>query len=283
MTTRVGLAVRVKNSRLRGGDETGATRELLEVSGRIVGRFWTTTLMGSRCCDRFPGWLESEPGENFLTRLQTYLGRESLGTADKYKTATRIWPCSDQAYYCAKNKDKSRNSEMATGLRAEENREKCSLPADLGGSGRIASTAESSGKQGTKTVDGDTDSDVPLCMLQHIEEKSRERTHCQMKVDQGRLFTEGGGRGSLKTAHSDVPFCILQHAVLDEQPDESEFIHDCLSEEKLKKHWQVIPIQLYKPNPMARTASFVCPKAAEEQVKKKTKQLLSVTTRRARH
>ena len=72
-----------------------------------------------------------------------------------------------------------------------------------------------------------------VCYNTLRKEKSRGRTHCQMNVDQGRLFTEGGGRGSLKTAHSDVAFCILRHAVLDEEPDEIELDHDCLSEEKI--------------------------------------------------
>ena len=44
------------------------------------------------------------------------------------------------------------------------------------------------------------------------------------------LFTDGGGRGSLKTAHSDVPFEILRHAALDEESDEYEIGHDGLSE-----------------------------------------------------
>ena len=73
-------------------------------------------------------------------------------------------------------------------------------------------------------------SDIPLCMLQHIEKRSRERTHRHANVDQKCLFTDGGGRGSLKTAHSDVPFEILRHAALDEESDEYEIGHDGLSE-----------------------------------------------------
>ena len=72
-------------------------------------------------------------------------------------------------------------------------------------------------------------SDFPLCMLQHMEKRSRKRTHRHANVDQKCLFTDGGGRGSLKTAHSDVPFSILRHAALDEESDESEIGHDCLS------------------------------------------------------
>ena len=53
--------------------------------------------------------------------------------------------------------------------------------------------------------------------------------HRHANVDQKCLFTDGGGRGSLKTAHSDVPFSILRHAALDEESDGSEIGPDCLS------------------------------------------------------
>ena len=62
-------------------------------------------------------------------------------------------------------------------------------------------------------------SDVPLCMLQRVESRSREQMHCQVNVDQEHLFTEGGGREHLKSA-----------AVLDEELGETEFGHDRLSE-----------------------------------------------------
>ena len=72
--------------------------------------------------------------------------------------------------------------------------------------------------------------DDPLCMLQHIEKTSREQTHCHANVDQKCLHTNGGGRRSLKTAHSDVPFSILRHTALDEESDEPDIGHECLSE-----------------------------------------------------
>ena len=65
-------------------------------------------------------------------------------------------------------------------------------------------------------------SDVPLCMPQHIEKRSRERTHRHANVDQTCLSTEEGGRGSLKTAHSDVPFSIVRHAALEALSGDSD-------------------------------------------------------------
>ena len=73
-------------------------------------------------------------------------------------------------------------------------------------------------------------SDVPLCMLQRVQSRSREQMHCQVNVDQEHLFTEGGGRGHLKSAHSGVPLCMLHRGVLDEELGETEFGHDLLSE-----------------------------------------------------
>ena len=73
-------------------------------------------------------------------------------------------------------------------------------------------------------------SDVPLCMLQHIEKTSREQTHGHANEDRQCLFADGGGRGSQKTARSDVPFSIPRHTALDEEADEPDMGHECLSE-----------------------------------------------------
>ena len=169
VTTRVGLAVRVKNNRLRSGCETRAARKLHQVSGRNVGCFWTAALMVSRCCDRLSCWLESEPCKNLSTRPQTYSGCESVGTANEHKTATRIRPGSDQAYCHAESKTKSRDSKMV-----------CQLPIrrKLGEmqsshSSRIASTAKSSGKQRTKTVNRDA-GNIPA----KENSESEHNTHC---------------------------------------------------------------------------------------------------------
>ena len=154
VTSRLGLAVRVKTDSeevVRLVQPENYTKFL----GELSGRFWTATLMGSRCCDGLSCWMESELCENISARLQTYLGCESFGTANEHKTATRIRPSSDQAYCCAESKTKSRDSKMATSFRSEENWKKCSLPTDLGSSGCIASTEKCSGKQRTKTVNGD--------------------------------------------------------------------------------------------------------------------------------
>ena len=47
------------------------------------------------------------------------------------------------------------NPEIPNGCCVPTNWETCSFPTDLGRSGRIASTEKSSGKQRTRTVDGD--------------------------------------------------------------------------------------------------------------------------------
>ena len=70
-------------------------------------------------------------------------------------------------------KTKSRDSKMGASFRSEENRERCSLPADLGSSGRNASTAKISGKQRTKTVHRDA-GNIPA--KQNSE--SEHYTHC---------------------------------------------------------------------------------------------------------
>ena len=54
-----------------------------------------------------------------------------------------------------------------------------------------------------------------------------ERTVMRMWIKKY-FFTDGGGRSSLKTAHSDVPFSILRHAELDQESDKSELGHDFL-------------------------------------------------------
>ena len=82
-------------------------------------------------------------------------------------------------------------------------------------------------------------------------------------VDQKCLFTDGGGRSSRKTAHSDVPFSILRHAVLDKESEESEIGH-VWAKVTSKKHCQSIPIQLCKRNQTTRNAISVCPEVAPD-------------------
>ena len=93
-------------------------------------------------------------------------------------------------------------------------------------------------------------------------------------VDQKCLFTDGGGRGILKTAHSDVPFSILRNAALDEESDESEIGHDCLSEGDIEEALSAIK---------RRETQFPCVQKWQKSKPKETKQLPSVTTRRTRH
>ena len=97
--------------------------------------------MEPRCCDRLSCWLEVITVKNVSTRLKAHLDRES-GSANEYKTATRVWAGSNQVYCHAGSETRSGNSKMDAGIRAEENRKRCSFPTDLGSSGRSASDCQ---------------------------------------------------------------------------------------------------------------------------------------------
>ena len=130
VTTRLGLAVRVKTT-----DFQEVVRLVQpENYTKFLGDFWDVSGLpltrGPAAVTDFLCWLESEPG------------CESFGAADEHKTATRIRLTSDQAYCREESKTKPRDSKMGDSFRSEENWERCSLPTDLGSSGRIASTAK---------------------------------------------------------------------------------------------------------------------------------------------
>ena len=155
VTTRLGLAVRVRTADfeevmrlVQPENYTKFLGELWDVSGLPLS--WGPEAV----TDFLAGWKVS-PVRTFRQGYRRTWVVRALEHPDERKTATRIRPCSYQALYCAKSKDKSRNSEMDAGLRAEENREKDSLPADLGSSGDSVTTTKGSGKQRTKTVDRD--------------------------------------------------------------------------------------------------------------------------------
>ena len=63
-------------------------------------------------------------------------------------------------------------------------------------------------------------SDIPISMLQHIQQLSTEQAYRHANETLRCHFTNGGGRGSPSTAHSDVPLSILHHAAVDEASDE---------------------------------------------------------------
>ena len=85
-------------------------------------------------------------------------------------------------------------------------------------------------------------------------------------MDQKCLFTDGGGRGSLKTAHSDVLFSIVRHAALDEELEEFETGHDCLSEGDIEE-------ALSSDSDSALQAQFPCVQKWHKSNSKETKQL----------
>ena len=170
----LGTSCESKSNGLRGSCETRASRKLQQIPGRVVGRVWVTVFTGpDAVTDFLAGW-EVITARTLSTRLQAHLDRESNGSANEHKTATRVWPGSSQAYCHAEKRDtKSRNSKMDAGFRTEKNRKRCSLPTDLGSSGRSASTTKNSGRQRTEK-DNRSAGNIPA--KQNSE--SEHFTHC---------------------------------------------------------------------------------------------------------
>ena len=123
---------------------------------------------------RLSCWLESEPCINLSAWLQTYLGCESVGTANEHKTATRIRPGSDQAYCHAESKTKSRDAKKGCQLpiRRKTGRDAV-FPQTWAAVVASPAPQKSSRKQRTKSVNRDT-GNIPA--KQNSE--SEHYTHC---------------------------------------------------------------------------------------------------------
>ena len=121
-------------------------------------------------------------------------------------------------------------------------------------------------RDGDRVQQREVHSDVPLCILQHSEERIRGRTLRHTNDNKKCFFTNGDVRTCVNTPESDASFSILRHLALCEESDTFEFEHDFFCgddiEEALTSDSDSTSQAL-----TTRNVISMCPKVTEEQIK----------------